>query len=265
MAVPTTLILYRSISMSIYTSGEWKPRWYYILKNKITGKQYLGQTKQNIETYIGSGSYWINHCKKYGGHTRENIETIWCEFFDDESKAAAFLEEFEQLYPTYWSRDNLTEWANQTRENTSDCTFDTYKWDDAHRQAWLDNTYNNSEWRNTVGKEKAEKANAKLRDRTHLEEIGAIENWRRSRLEIVNDPIREQQRIDKFRESYYNTINDENWQKTVGESARKKKSAGSKKQRAKNKEARLRDCPICEQKIDCANLQRHIDKHRRQE
>lgn len=246
--------------MSIYTS-EWKPRWYYILQNKTSNKLYLGQTKQDINLYLGSGSYWINHCKKHGGYTRENINTLWCEYYIDEKTALQFLKDFEDENPNYWRRTTNESWANQTRENTSDCTFDTYEWDESHRETWLNNTYRNNEWRETVMAASHAKAKAKLLDRNHLEEIGAIENWSRARREVVQDPIREQQRIDRFKESYYNTINDVTWRDEVWEPAKKKISEASKKHRAEGKASRLRECPICNRKIDCANLQRHINKH----
>lgn len=249
--------------MFIYTKQEWKPRWYYILKNKTSQKLYLGQTKQDIRTYLGSGSYWQNHCKKHGGYTRENIETVWCKFYSNKDEAELFLKEFEEQTPDYWRRDVNESWANQTRENTSDCVFDTYKRDEAHNESWLDNTYRDPVWRKTVMKQKNAKAKAKLNDRQHLEESGAIENWRRSRQAVVADKEKEQQRIDKYRESYYNTINDPKWQETIRKQWRQKVSVAARSQRSKSKQSRLRDCPVCDRKIDCANLQRHINKHDR--
>lgn len=111
--------------------------------------------------------------------------------------------------------------------------------------------------------EKNKKAALKLRNKEYLEQSGAIENWRQSRLKVVNNSEKEQQRIDRFKKSYYNTINDAEWQETVWKTAKEKIGEGAKKQRALNKDARLRTCPYCSQKIDCANLQRHIDKHDR--
>jgi len=97
----------------------WTPRYYYILRNKTSGKKYIGQTKRDITKYLGSGSYWKAHCKKHGGYNRENIETIWFKKFESEEKARIFLEEFESENAQYWLSENK-EWANQTKENTLD-------------------------------------------------------------------------------------------------------------------------------------------------
>lgn len=99
------------------TNKEWYSRWYYIFENKTSGKLYLGQTKGNIEMYCGSGKYWINHCKKYGGLNRNNIIAIWTKFFEEEESAKMFLTDFEKEYPDYWLNKN-TEWANLVQENT---------------------------------------------------------------------------------------------------------------------------------------------------
>ena len=45
---------------------DWRPRWYYIMRNVTTGMLYVGQT-YNLTTrsYCGSGKYWVTHCKKH--------------------------------------------------------------------------------------------------------------------------------------------------------------------------------------------------------
>jgi hypothetical protein len=96
---------------------QWTPRNYYILRNKTSGKMYVGQTKRDLSKYKGSGPKWVNHCKKHGGYTKENIETVWSDWFEDEELARLFLDEFEDLYPGYYLDEN-TQWANQTPENT---------------------------------------------------------------------------------------------------------------------------------------------------
>jgi len=247
--------------MSIYTDEEWKPRWYYILQNKTSQKLYLGQTKQDINIYLGSGTYWRNHCKKHGGYSRENIDTIWCYFYKEKKSAEKLLEDFELQHPDYWRRDINEKWANQTRENTSDCVFDTYKRDAAHTKQWIKNTYKNPEWRKNVMIQKNAKAKAKLQDRQYLEESGAIENWRVARRAVVADVEKEKERVDKFRKSYYNTVNNPEWQATIGKQWQENASKATKIKRAESKNSRLRQCPHCDRKIDCANLQRHIKKH----
>jgi hypothetical protein len=34
----------------------WKPRYYYVMENKTSGKKYVGQTAQDLEKYLGSGT-----------------------------------------------------------------------------------------------------------------------------------------------------------------------------------------------------------------
>lgn len=100
----------------------WAPRNYYIFRNKTSGKMYVGQTKQSLSHYCGSGRHWINHCKKHGGHNKKNIETVWSHWFEDEELAQLFLDEFEDLYPGYHLKEN-TEWANDIPENTATSVF----------------------------------------------------------------------------------------------------------------------------------------------
>ena len=100
----------------------WIPRYYYILRNRVSGKLYIGQTKTNICKYLGSGSYWTAHCKKYGGYNRANIELVHYWWFDDIEFAEFFLEEFEMKEGQYWCYSN-TKWANLVREDTLDNPF----------------------------------------------------------------------------------------------------------------------------------------------
>lgn len=101
---------------------DWTPRWYYIMKNRTSGKMYLGQTTQNIETYRGSGSYWKPHCKKHGGYNRENIDVVNSWWFDDKEFAELFLLEFESKEGQYWLEEN-TKWANLVKEDTLENPF----------------------------------------------------------------------------------------------------------------------------------------------
>lgn len=95
----------------------WRSRYYYVMKNTTSGKLYAGQTTQNIQQYLGSGTYWINHCKAHGGYNKNNIELLEYHWFDYENDALQWLNNFENKNSEYW----LTkEWANQTQENTLD-------------------------------------------------------------------------------------------------------------------------------------------------
>jgi len=45
----------------------------YVKKHKITGLRYLGQTKQNPFSYLGSGIDWMLHIKKYSNKVETTI------------------------------------------------------------------------------------------------------------------------------------------------------------------------------------------------
>lgn len=108
---------------------QWRPRWYYVMVNKTSGKKYIGQTvildfyKGN---YRGSGPYWVEHCQKHGGHDSQNIEIVFSEWFTDRILAQEWLEYFESKNPEYFESKNH-QWANQVRETTADCTFSGMK------------------------------------------------------------------------------------------------------------------------------------------
>lgn len=98
------------------TLNSWPARFYYILRNKTSGKQYVGQHRGSMASYRGSGGKWINHCKKHGGYTADNIEVVWCKWFTDESAAVKWLEAFTEKNPGYWLAENK-DWANQVPES----------------------------------------------------------------------------------------------------------------------------------------------------
>jgi len=110
------------ISMSIYTTTDWRPRQYYILRNTTTNKYYMGQTTQDLTTYLGSGLYWKRHCEKWGGYNRENIQMMWSSWFYSKDDAEAWLKQFEEDEPGYYLAENET-WANLCKENTHDNPF----------------------------------------------------------------------------------------------------------------------------------------------
>jgi len=110
------------ILMIINQSTEWKPRTYYILENICSGKKYIGQTTTDINTYLGSGSYWIPHCKKHGGYNRDNISIVHSKLYESKEEAQQFLDEFNETNVDYWQTSNK-EWANLCEENTEDSPF----------------------------------------------------------------------------------------------------------------------------------------------
>ena len=110
-------------AQTIYSTLEaWRPRYYYIKRNKTTNKLYVGQTVQHVEKYLGSGVDWVKHCIEYGGYNKENIETVWFQMFENESKAQEFLNSFEEQNPNYYMEENKT-WANMVPETTEDSPF----------------------------------------------------------------------------------------------------------------------------------------------
>jgi len=94
---------------------DWRPRWYYIMKNKTSDKMYIGQTVMTeMNLYCGSGRYWIAHCAKHVGHHRDNVEVIFQQWFDSETEAKKWL---NSLPFQYWKSNK---YANQAIETTKD-------------------------------------------------------------------------------------------------------------------------------------------------
>lgn len=109
LTFPYTLKLSRSISMIIYT-----PTYLYIKQHSITGKLYFGKTsKQCPEKYLGSGTDWKEHIKKYG---KEHVVTLWCKLFDNVFELVAFAISFSNKMDIVKS----TTWLNRKIENGLD-------------------------------------------------------------------------------------------------------------------------------------------------
>ena len=98
----------------------WRGRWYYHLRNKTSGMNYLGQRVRNDvgTNYLGSGKRWKNHCLKHGGYVCENIEVVENIFFEEEEKAKKWLENKSKI--CYWKNDG---WANDVPEDTNDSSL----------------------------------------------------------------------------------------------------------------------------------------------
>ena len=134
------------------TTYTWSPRHYYTLMNKCSGKKYMGQTTQPLSNYLGSGSYWKNHCDAHGGYTRDNIVLVESIYFDKEQDARDWLDSFEQQHPDYYTEDN-TDWCNLVRETTEDSPFkgnmkdifrkhgNPFKGGSIQKKAWDDGKY----------------------------------------------------------------------------------------------------------------------------
>lgn len=96
-------------STNIYSN--FKPTYLYIKQHSITGLLYFGKTtlKDPIK-YKGSGTYWINHIKKYG---TEHVKTLWIQLFDEKDSCVNYATNFSV-------RNNIVEskkWANQVIED----------------------------------------------------------------------------------------------------------------------------------------------------
>jgi len=100
--------------------SEFTPRTYYVLRNKTSNMMYLGQTIQNIKSYLGSGVYWKKHCSKHGGYVRENIEILFQQKINSKKDANTLLKHFIQIYGEYWK---LNDWANLVEENSEENPF----------------------------------------------------------------------------------------------------------------------------------------------
>lgn len=91
-----------------------KPVNVYLKKHNITGKLYFGKTtKNNLETYKGSGKRWIRHYKKHG--TNE-IENVFVYTFYNETELVDFCEFFSDFYDIVKS----TKFLNLIPENGLD-------------------------------------------------------------------------------------------------------------------------------------------------
>lgn len=131
----------------------WYPRWYYVKRNKTSGKLYLGQhngSEKSLMRYCGSGGYWINHNKINGGHYRDNIETIEKIWIEEKEKAQMWLDSFAEKHPQYWSTENET-WANLMPESTEDFAS---AFNDPEVMARRNKTISDPEWKRTVGADK---------------------------------------------------------------------------------------------------------------
>lgn len=94
--------------MSIYS---FKPTYLYIKKHSKTGLLYFGKTtKKDPYAYLGSGTYWKSHIKKYG---KEFVETIWVKLFTEEEYCKEYAINFSIENDIVKSKS----WANQIIED----------------------------------------------------------------------------------------------------------------------------------------------------
>jgi hypothetical protein len=90
---------------------HFKPTYLYIKQHSISGLKYFGKTtKKDPIKYLGSGTYWRNHIKKYG---KRYVTTLWYKIFNDEKECIEYALKFS-------IENNIVksnEWANQMLED----------------------------------------------------------------------------------------------------------------------------------------------------
>ena len=93
---PTTLTLWRSISMTIY--------YLYVKTHNKTGLKYLGKTKKDPFKYKGSGTFWSRHIKKHGYDVATEILK--------ECTSNSEIKEWGSYYSKLWNVVESSSWAN---------------------------------------------------------------------------------------------------------------------------------------------------------
>lgn len=76
----------------------------YVKTHKITGLKYLGQTKQNPNTYLGSGKVWKKHLKEHGS----DVDTVILFHSTDKTEVVRL----GRFYSKLWNIVASDEWAN---------------------------------------------------------------------------------------------------------------------------------------------------------
>lgn len=145
-----------------------KPTRLYIKRHSITGMRYLGKTtSDDVVKYPGSGKYWTNHINRHG---IDHVVTDWVsEFFVDKN----LLVEFATFLSEELDIVNSNQWANLKEENGLDGGLitdeialkisNTMKLLRANPE-WkattgvkIISTFNDPEWKRTVGEQKKAK------------------------------------------------------------------------------------------------------------
>ena len=81
----------------------------YKKTHRATGLKYLGKTVQDPYRYKGSGTWWLNHIKKYG----YDVETEIIK----ECNSKEEVKFWGEHYSTLWNIVNSVEWANLKPES----------------------------------------------------------------------------------------------------------------------------------------------------
>jgi len=81
----------------------------YLKKHDITKKLYLGWTTRDVETYSGSGIYWLKHLKKHG----DFVSTVVLEQTEDINR----LRSQGLFYSQLWDVADNPQFANLKEED----------------------------------------------------------------------------------------------------------------------------------------------------
>jgi len=95
------------------------PTHLYVKTHVITGLKYFGKTtKADPHSYLGSGTYWLNHLKVHG----KNITTEIIGYFENKDECVAAVTKFssENNIVGSLNENGKKLWANQVVENGLD-------------------------------------------------------------------------------------------------------------------------------------------------
>lgn len=97
-------------------TATWYPRYYYIVKHRLTDVHYIGQRVKNDVgvKYFGSGVHWLRHRKQYGWL---EVDVVECKYFTDKAEAQKWLDDKITEYGDYWKYDHF---ANLIPETVDD-------------------------------------------------------------------------------------------------------------------------------------------------
>lgn len=158
----------------------------YLKTHNKSGLKYLGKTKRNPHTYRGSGLIWQRHIKKYGYDVTTEV------LFESDN-----IETFKKVAFEYSKKLNIVEseeFANLTHEMGDGGSTNLNRKLSKH---WKNNisksvsqTRNNTQWKNSVGKEAIKKDLLKKNDPDWIEKIGkpSWEKIKQKVTETKNNP-----------------------------------------------------------------------------
>lgn len=101
------------------------------------GLKYFGKTTKDIETYKGSGKYWLRHISKYG---KDKVITLEYWEFDNQEECTKFALKYSEDNNIVESK----EWANIIPENGNDGNSSEVITEDLRKKFKKNNTGQNN-------------------------------------------------------------------------------------------------------------------------